>query len=153
MRQIFVVALLALLPAKAFSTTLDAPGKVFYKMPNGEIVTREATLEVPARGQGDVRLKGSHTEITARRFFSRSHNQRTIFYVIFDEYPGQQQGDVAVYRGTYSRGSNMAIYYGDVFIMSEEELAQDDLHAKLSEGSQTHDHVKYVAGFYFRAEI
>ena len=135
-----------------FAESIDAPGKVFYKMPSGEIAARDAVLQVPSRGQGEVILKGSQSEIVAERFFSKSQNGRTVFYVVFDEFPGRQAGEEAVYRGTYTRGTNKALYYGDVFIVTDDGSSDDNLHFRLSQVEESSD-ARYVAGFYFKAGI
>jgi len=136
-----------------FAQSIEAPGKIFYKMPSGEIATRNVTLQVPARGQGEVILRGNQNEIVAERFFSRTQNGRTIFYVIFDEFPGRQESERAVYRGTYSRGTNKALYYGDVFVVTDGSSSDEDLHFSLSEVEEESPDARYVAGFYFKAEI
>ena len=136
-----------------YAASIDAPGQVFYKMPNGEIVKRAATLQVPSRGQGQVVLKGAQSNLVAERFFSKKKNGRTIFYVVFDKFPGKKADQRAVYRGTYARGSNMALYYGDVFIVDENDASGDDLHYLLSEIEEQSRDATYVAGFYFKSEI
>lgn len=129
--------------------SIDAPGKVFYKMPSGEMVTRDVTLEVPSMGQGKVVLKGSNFSLTADRFFTVHHNGRAIFYVVFSGFPTSKEGEIAVYRGTYTRGSNLAIYYGDVFV-GQDNQDDDAMVNALSDGN---DDFKYIAGFYFKAEV
>ncbi len=101
--------------AHAGGTVVSAPGSVFYKMPSGEIVTREATLLLPARGEGEVKLQYADTEVVAASFSSRKENGRTIFYVLFRDPPGAPAGTEMVFMGTYTRGSNLAVYYGDMF--------------------------------------
>lgn len=136
------------------SVSVDAPGKIFYKTGDNSIVQREAVLQVPARGEGKVYLKSGRISVEAQRFFSRQLGGRTIFYVIFDQYPGQQNNDLAVYRGTYTRGSNMALYYGDVFtIKNTQSIDEDFLHDEMSLTEQGSFGSKYVAGFYFKSEI
>ncbi len=133
----------------SFADSVEAPGRVFYKMPSGEIVTRNVTLEVPAMGQGQITLKGSNFSMVSDRFFSVDLNGRVVFYVIFNDFPYKNPGEIAVYRGTYTRGSNLALYYGEVFVGLE---AEDD--GTMVEAVENGDgDFKHIAGFYFEAEV
>ncbi len=147
-----IVGILLMLSTAGVAGSIEAPGEMFYKMPSGELVTRSAVLEVPSRGRGDVVLKGGSQNFVAERFFTKKRNGRSIFYVVFDNYPGRQEGEKAVYRGTYTRGSNAALYYGDVFILSEQVEEQEDLDYLLSDPGADEDSARYVAGFRFRAD-
>jgi hypothetical protein len=106
--------------------SVTAKGAVFYKMPAGELVKREASLEVPARGQGDVILRSGDLELKAHGFKTVRKLGRSIFYVVFLNPPGAPANTAAVYRGTYLRGSNAAKYWGDVFskVLSDNDLTQ-----------------------------
>ena len=153
--RILVLSIMLLFGANAYvGDSIDAPGKVFYKLPDESIVKRDVVLTVPSRGEGKVYLRSGRISVEAARFFSRELNGRTIFYVIFDQYPGQSsENELAVYRGTYTRGSNLALYYGDVFKVGRSTAMadQDELHLDLTENSGISP--KYIAGFYFKYEI
>ena len=154
LKGLVATALLLTGSMQAQGRSVDAPGQIFYKMPTGKIVTRDAVLQVPSRGQGDVVLKGNGQYFKADRFFNKTVNGRTVFYVVFTEFPGARLGQEAVYRGTYSRGSNLAMYYGDVFVVSGNYASDQDLHRDLTAGDINSDDTakaKYVAGFYFKA--
>jgi len=118
--------------------SVEAPGKVFYKKPSGEIVQREMTLVVPSRGEGQVVLKWDSGSLAANSFSSRQENGRTIFYVLFQNVPFAPAGTEMAFKGTYSRGTNMALYYGDLFsrVIGAEDTSWT-----------------YVGGFDFRAQI
>ena len=146
-----ITALMMTIGTAAYAGSVEAPGKVFYKMPAGEIVSRNLSIVVPERGQGDVILKAGDKEFKADRFFTREANQAKIFYVILSEFPGATPGDIAVYRGVYTRGSNLAIYYGNVFVGKSTQYSDDGLHELLSIGENSD--FKYAAGFYFSAKV
>ncbi len=150
MKKLIITALLTFASATVVAQSIEAPGRVFYKMPNGEIVKREVALKIPARGQGDVVLIGQQ-ELVADKFFNKEIAGRTVFYVVFTDFPGAESGQKSVFRGTYTRGTNKAIYYGDVFIVSPEHMPEsdEDMHVMMS---QNHN-AKYVAGFYFSVDI
>jgi hypothetical protein len=97
------------------SQSVVAEGGVFYKMPDGTLINRDATLEVPARGQGDVILRSGPLSLTAHGFKTIHKHGRAIFYVVFLDPPGAPENTAVVYRGSYLRGSNGAKYWGDVF--------------------------------------
>jgi hypothetical protein len=143
------------IPGVAAAQSVDAPGNIFYQMPSGEIVTRDATLRVPARGIGNVELIASGGSFVAERFFSREANGRTVFYVVFADYPGASEDDRAVYRGTYVRGSNLALYYGDVFVTDHRNCETDAAIESLfgADSAAEFDDATYVAGFSFSATI
>lgn len=124
--------------SSSFIENVEAPGKVFYKMPSGEIVERKVSLQVPARGEGKVVLKWASGELPAESFSTRKENGRTIFYVRFTNVPHAPTGTVMVFKGTYSRGSNLALYYGDIFVRGSEHPERE---------------WNYIGGFEFKAEI
>jgi hypothetical protein len=99
--------------AHANAQVIAAPGGVFYKL-NGAIVERDATLLLPARGQGDITLQYTDGALVTDTFSYRQENGRTVFYVVFKniaEAPGMEMA----FMGTYIRGSNLAVYYGDIY--------------------------------------
>ncbi|MFK7822518.1 MAG: hypothetical protein AB8G05_00050 [Oligoflexales bacterium] len=147
----FIMMLISL---NAYSEgSIDAPGKVFYKLPDQSIVKRDVVLSVPSRGEGKVFLKQGRIHVEAEKFFSREINGRTVFYVIFDQYPGQSSEDESlVYRGTYTRGTNLALYYGDVFKINRALSSENEVHFELS-ATDNNFSSKHVAGFYFKYEI
>lgn len=103
------------LQAEPSTGSVVAGGAVFYKMPAGELVTREVTLEVPARGQGNVILRGDSLEMIAHGFKTVRSHGRSVFYVVFLDPPGAPANTAVVYRGSYIRGAGKAVYWGDVF--------------------------------------
>lgn len=140
-----------------------AEGGVFYKMPSGELINRDASLEVPARGQGDVILRSGDLALTAHGFKTAHKGDRTIFYVVFLDPPGAPENTAIVYRGSYLRGSNGAKYWGDVFTKHFEktgELADllknpgvdslvYDLEIDGNDGQAWH----HAGGFWFKATV
>jgi hypothetical protein len=112
--QVLGLGLLLSFGNGALASSVTAPGKVFY-VKDGAIVQREASLEVPSRGQGQVILKTASIDLVASSFSSRKENGRTIFYVLFKDVPMAPAGTEMAFKGTYVRGSNLAVYYGDIF--------------------------------------
>ncbi|MEY4632497.1 MAG: hypothetical protein RIQ81_2617 [Pseudomonadota bacterium] len=151
------------MPALADSAgSVTAAGGVFYKMPSGELVKRDVTLEVPARGQGDVILRGANLELKAHGFKTVRKQGRSVFYVVFLNPPGAPENTAAVYRGSYLRGSNAAKYWGDVFskVYQTEELAQltgtqnvDAFVSDLEDDSGKEDDWRHAGGFWFGVDI
>jgi hypothetical protein len=112
--RFLALGLLFALSDAALASSVTAPGKVFY-VKDGAIVQREASLVVPSRGEGKVILKTQSMELEAAQFSSRQENGRTIFYVLFRNIPMAPAGTEMAFKGTYVRGSNLAVYYGDIF--------------------------------------
>ena len=141
---VFLISLTAMTANAATSQQSSTPaglwatGGVTYKHPNGALVNRDCRLWVPARGQGEVKLSCSGTEIATTDFNVEVKESRKIFTVNFQNVPGAPEGTQAQYRGTYLRGSNRAIYYGDIF-------------TKLT-GSENTDW-QYTGGFMFFANV
>ncbi len=138
------------------SNSVEAPGKVFYKMPNGEIVKREVSLVVPAMGAGEVVLKYGNKSVSTSHFKTVKRLGRTNFIVAFKDAPGAPAGAVAVFTGSYLRGTNAALYYGDIYSVTRsgnEEVELDallDLDADTDTDSTKHS---YAGGFSFKSVI
>ncbi len=136
------------------SNSVEAPGKVFYKMPNGEIVKREVSLVVPAMGAGEVVLKYGSKSVSTSHFKTVKSLGRTNFIVAFKDAPGAPAGAVAVFTGSYLRGTNAALYYGDIYSVTRSGNEADDLDALLDLDADT-DSTKrrYAGGFSFKSVI
>jgi len=142
------------------AVSVEAPGKVFYKMPDGSIVKRDVSLVVPAMGQGDVILKyGKDKEAKSAKFWTTKKFGKTTFNVLFKEIPGAPKDWAALYTGAYLRGTNAAYYYGDVYsiALTDVEALQNQSDSSDASGSldAALDKVtrQYVGGFGFKAEI
>ncbi len=118
-----------------------ADGYVSYIHPNGELVNRECSLRVPVKGEGKVKLKCGDWSTKTNNFETYKSNGKTVFSIIFSDMKGAPEGTVALYSGAYMRGTNSAIYYGDV----------------LSGNSNTTScnvvDMNYIGGFMFKADI
>ncbi|NDE15174.1 hypothetical protein EBZ80_09630 [bacterium] len=143
-----------------------ADGGVFYKMPSGELITRDASLEVPARGQGDVILRSGDHALTAHGFKSVHKGDRIVFYVVFLNPPGAPENFAVIYRGSYLRGSNGAKYWGDFYTKQfdkPEDLAGmasasgiDNFLSDLEttgQGGNDHKPWHHGGGFWFAAKV
>ena len=89
-------------------------GKIVYKLPSGDLVEREVTLEVPERGQGEVILSGEGFEWKTKMFRSYKIKDRTTFVAAFKGEADGKKFTLAL-SGTYLKGSNKILYYGDVY--------------------------------------
>lgn len=101
------------LSSKSFA--VEVPGKVFYKMPAGDLVSRAVKLDVPPRGEGKVIFKSEHHELESHAFKTKKAHGRTVFSVLFLNPPGAPANTAMVLTGSYMRGSNYVAYYGDVY--------------------------------------
>ena len=135
---------LALSSQMAFANSggIWADGVVTYPHPNGELVNRSCQLFVPSRGQGDVTLKCGNWSTTTSEFNTKQESGKTIFSVIFRDVPGAPAGTSALYSGAYMRGSNRALYYGDVYSGTGNVLSAASM-----------DGWNYAGGFMFSKDI
>ena len=110
----FCLLTLTLLFSSFASALVPVDGKIFYKSSNGVLVERDVTLEVPERGQGEVILSGEGFEWKTKMFRSFEINDRTTFIAAFK---GESRGKkfTLALSGTYLKGENKILYYGDVF--------------------------------------
>lgn len=115
MKFLFAAILLCFATQFANAESAEVPGQLFYKMPAGNIVTRNVSLVVPVRGEGDVILKSEHHQITAHHFEHKEVHGRKIFKAMFMNPPGAPEGTCLVLTGTYLRGDNLVLYYGDMY--------------------------------------
>ena len=60
--------ILALMSFSIFAADVD--GTITYRLPNGELVERDVTLNVPSMGQGEVILFGDNFEWRTTEFSS-----------------------------------------------------------------------------------
>ena len=128
---LFVITAFAL-PAAA----LEAPGGVFYKMPSGELVKREGTLVHATTEKGEQKVSlvfGDKASLDAKRIHVKKSGGRSVVHMLFvTEVPANDQtpaeGEVEkeeeakeptkvamVFVGSLLRGTNAAVYYGDIY--------------------------------------
>ncbi len=163
MKTIFRAAFAATMTASLFlgsvARAAEVPGKVFYKMPSGELVQREVKLDVPPRGQGKVIFKSAHHSLESHAFKTKKTHGRTIFSVLFLDPPGAPEHTAMVLTGTYLRGTNYVAYYGDIYSKTYEGdrqslLGEQMLDEVLSshdqdDANQDGDDWKFSGGFKF----
>ena len=135
-----------------FAQGVIAEGKISVKNPeDSAIIPMPIQMELPPRGQGELKLTIHESiELVAESFHSQKKDDRVVFKVLFKLNAEQQemismflQGEHkarashVLFKGTYARGSNKAIYYGDVF------------------GTDAFPHWKknYIGGFYVETPI
>jgi len=161
MRRLASLAIAAFVLCSTTSVlAVEVPGKVIYKMPSGELVRRDVTLDVPPRGQGKVVWKTANYRVESHAFKTKKHLGRTIFSVLFLNVPGAPEGTAMALVGSYLRGSNEVIYYGDVYgkhveadASTNPEIMLDELltTSTLEHGDEKDWH--YAGGFKFGKEI
>ena len=144
----------------SFASGVTAPGKVFYKTENGELVKRQMSLFVPERGEGNVVLSSENHTFETDQFFTVESKGRTVFYLIFPD--PNHENHKKVFRGTYLRGSNAAVYYGDMYMAycnhdedgEEELLNAESIEAAILSNSDDDEHqAHYLGGFAFKSMI
>ena len=113
---------------------VEVPGKVIYKMPAGELVRRDVALDVPPRGEGKVIWKTAHHTLESHAFKTKKHLGRTIFSVVFLNVPGAPKNTAMALVGTYLRGTNEVIYYGDIYSKICEETPRISFFKKWKKG-------------------
>ena len=126
--------------ASAFD--VEADGKIFFKNKKSAIETLDASLNVPAKGEGEIVLQIGDKTYKTSNFSVRKKSERTILYVVFDK--NQKlfgENKRIVFKGTYVRGTNLALYYGSFFISKMSRLR-----GKLRKERE----YKYLGGFVFK---
>jgi hypothetical protein len=140
----------------ACGDTVDAKGKVFYVIPEGDLVSRAVTLTVPACGQGSVVLSsesGWRTETTT--FWSKEVAGRKVFVVVFQNPKGDNPNHYLILKGSYIRGKNAAKYWGDMYKLTLPEGSsnlQNNVQ-QLVEESTLHHFGHHAGGFGFKADV
>jgi hypothetical protein len=155
LRAMFKSAVLFVATATA-AHAVEVPGKVIYKMPSNELVTRDVSLDVPPRGQGKVIWKSAHSTMESHAFKTKKMNGRTIFSVLFLNPPGAPDHTAMLISGSYLRGTNEVIYYGDIYSKHFTE-GHGDFDGLLNDAEATMDQDgsewSYAGGFKFGKTI
>lgn len=110
--KFLLTSLVLLSTSLAFAVPVD--GKIVYKLPSGELVEREVTLDVPERGQGEVVLSGTDFEWRTKSFKTLTIAGKTTFVAAFKTEFQNKKSTIA-FSGTYLKGTNKLMYYGDVY--------------------------------------
>ncbi len=145
----------SLFAAPACGDSVTAAGKVFYVVPEGNMVAREVSLSVPACGQGAVVISSaSGWSVETEAFFVKKIHDRTIFYVAFQDPMGDDAHKFLLFKGTYLRGTNVAGYWGDMYdvVLPEGKIetpADAEKLAKMEEDGSVH----HIGGFAFHAGV
>jgi hypothetical protein len=155
-----LASLVFLAPLQAMGGTapLDAgvvaPGHVFYKAPDGALVKRELNLTVPPRGEGEITLSTDRWSASTSHFFSKEVAGGIEFTVVFVKPFPEHSESSLVLTGSYMRGSNAAVYWGDLY---KTKTALTDPMIRLLEITQLSPRVapflRHVGGFKFKADI
>jgi hypothetical protein len=106
------VLIASLLTLSVSATQVD--GKLFYKLPSGDLAERSVTLEVPSRGQGKVTLSGPNFNWTTDKFKTVTKNGKTSFVAAFKT-SFMNFKSVMIFKGTYIQANDKILYYGDFY--------------------------------------
>jgi hypothetical protein len=97
----------------AYATPVD--GEIFYITPtSGNLVSRDVTLEVPSRGQGEVVLSGKNFTWRTTDFWSVMKNGKTTFYAAF-ETKFMNFTSTILLKGVYLKAKDKIKYYGSFY--------------------------------------
>ncbi len=131
-----------------------APGQVFYKTPAGPLVKRELNLTVPPRGEGEITLSTDKWTVSTSHFFSKEIAGGIVFTVVFVKPFPEHSESSLVLSGSYMRGSNAAVYWGDLYKtktpLTEPMIRLLELTQLSPRGAPFLHH---AGGFKFKAEI
>lgn len=131
----FVLIVLSVMSWSFAASAVEVPGQVFYKMPTGDLVFRDVTLDVPPMGRGKVIFKSEHYNIESHGFKTIKSHGKITFAVVFLNPPGAPANTAMALVGSYIRGSNHVMYFGDVYAKQYEAGATSEDMAKLLEGA------------------
>lgn len=145
----FFALLLSTQSALAHYAGVTAPGAIVLKNKAGDIVKYDVSLFVPEKGKGQVVLTDSTGKTyTAHAFQSKHDKGRVVFSVLFLNPPGFPKKTAAIMVGTYVRGNNKALYYGDIFSRPYRSETEEELSLQMDGREAT-----YLGGFMFSADV
>ncbi len=147
------LAVLMCFLVSSVASAVEVAGHVVFKSNSGDLKTVDATLDVPPRGEGKVVLTAGGHRLESDKFRTRKENGRVIFEVLFRSMAAIESDKAIAMTGSYQRGSNGVIYYGDVYAHGHHDfdsLTNIDWESEL-DGMNTSHHGEwnYVAGFMF----
>lgn len=136
------------------SVMVDAPGHVFYKGKEGALVKRDVTLTVPPRGEGELVLSAENWKASTTHFFSYETAGRIVFTAVFIKpFAGHSESSL-VLTGSYLRGTNKAVYWGDMYKTKTEIAPHMISFLKTSPEIALGSHYfTHAGGFKFKADI
>jgi hypothetical protein len=121
----------------SYAGQAEVDGQIFYKKSNGEVVYRDVTITVPSRGQGEVALRGNGFEWKTTDFRSYMKKGRLVFVAVFQSEFRDKKSSIAL-KGTYLKGQNKIIYYGNMYKTKGHGADSSDLSS-----------FRYMGGFNF----
>ncbi|MFK7822637.1 MAG: hypothetical protein AB8G05_00660 [Oligoflexales bacterium] len=140
----------------AMEQLIEADGKIFFTNEQGDLVKHAASLSM-THGEdgekGELSLTVGNQTYTTSKYSSRKKSGRTIFYMAFskdDDFLNQHKA--CVFKGTYVRANNLAVYYGDFFRSGADNSEDQEVIQKLLGTSSFHKY-KYLGGFAFKRPI
>ena len=112
--RVFLFSLVSLSLLSFSALAADVEGSITYKIPSGELVSRDITLNVPSMGQGEVVLYGKNFEWKTKDFFSYKKLGKNVFVAAFQTEFMNFKSTI-VFKGTYMQGTNEIVYTGDFY--------------------------------------
>ncbi len=94
---------------------IKAEGTALFKS-GTSLQSTKVDLYVPKKGQGKVILEFQGKEVESDSFRSAEVLGRKVFNVRFTDAPGTAKGTETLLTGTYLRGDNQAVYFGDFYL-------------------------------------
>jgi hypothetical protein len=147
------IAFLLCFTFSSIASAAEVAGKIVFKNKSGKLTTVDAKIDVPPRGEGKVVLTAGGFRAESDKFRTRKENGRVIFEVVFSSFAALESNRDIAMTGSYQRGSNGVIYYGDVYANQHNGFDSLSLNEWLSElDDLTANHSgnwNYAAGFMF----
>lgn len=149
-KSFYAVLLAALLPFLTHALAADhlVAGKFFLKNDEGLIVDIMATLTHDSATNQVSLITDKGEEIAAKKMMKKLHGA-TVLTLVF-KHPHCDPNYNYAFTGTYVRGTNKALYYGNVY---RYKGALADLTTKEMANLENLLSVEYRGGFYFKADI
>lgn len=147
------IAFLLCFTFSSIASAAEVAGKIVFKDKSGKLTTVDAKIDVPPRGEGKVVLTAGGYRAESDQFRTRKENGRVIFEVVFSSFAALESNRAFAMTGSYQRGSNGVIYYGDVYahqLNGFDSLSFNDWLFELDDLSANHSgNWNYAAGFMF----
>ncbi|MGE4233153.1 MAG: hypothetical protein AB7F43_07475 [Bacteriovoracia bacterium] len=147
------IAVLFLSSVVFASDRILVEGSVYYKMPDGEIVFREATLDMPTDHASPINLTSGDRTVESHAYFYEKKNGRTVFYIVFLNPPTAPEGTSLIFKGTYVRDAHYAFYDGEFFTLPTADAQSLAGENAMQAMSSHEDDLQFGGSFFFFTEV
>jgi hypothetical protein len=149
----WIFASLTMLNISVAFSAWEVPGKMFYKMPDEQLVFRDMTMVKEEQNDHKIVLRGKNSEIVSDHIHSKEVHGRKVLTIVFKNVP-HAKNKIMILTGTYLRGTNGGLYYGDIYVKakgSDDDLSLKSLATLDFTGHHPGpDDVRFVGGFKFK---